>query len=173
MNTAVSRLAPRRGRPRKFAEPSRAVTLTLPENVIAALEAIDEDLSRAVVHVMQQEVAKRPRVPAQLSMFGRRAVITINPSRALDELTGIVLVPLTDGRALISFDESMTVERLELRLRDAMEDDRLSKADFEIFKGVADLLKHARRLENVEARHRQIIVLESGKLLRRRGSPRA
>jgi hypothetical protein len=105
-------------------------------------------------------------------MFGRRAVITINPSRALDELTGIVLVPLADGRALISFDESMTVERLELRLRDAIEDDRLSKTDFEIFKGVADLLKHARRLDNVEARHRQIIVLESGKLLRRRGSPR-
>jgi hypothetical protein len=29
-------LVPRRGRPRKFGGPSRAVTLTLPEDIIAA-----------------------------------------------------------------------------------------------------------------------------------------
>jgi hypothetical protein len=168
VNTAVSRFVSRRGRPRKFGEPSRAVTLTLPENVIAALEGIDRDLSRAVVHVMRQDVPRPPRLPAQLSVFGRRAVITITPSRALEELLGIVLVPLTDGRALISFDDSMTLERLELKLRDALDDDRLSKTDREIFQGVADLLKHARRLDNVEARHRQIVVLESGKPARPR-----
>jgi hypothetical protein len=62
----------------------------------------------------------------------------------------------------------MTLERLELMLRDALDDDRLSKQDCETFKGIADLLKHARLLENVEAIQRHIIVLESIKPIRRR-----
>jgi len=46
-------LAPRRGRPRKFPAPSRAVTLTLPEDVLASLGAVDADLSRAIVRIAQ------------------------------------------------------------------------------------------------------------------------
>src|SRR5947209_907685 len=106
---ALAPAVPRRGRPRKFVDPSRAVTLTLPENVIAALEALDPDLSRAVVRIAQPEMAKRPHARAELAMFGRRAVIVVNPTRTLEKRTGVMLVPLTDGRALIAFDESMTV----------------------------------------------------------------
>jgi hypothetical protein len=47
-----------------------------------------------------------------LATFGRRAVIVVNPTRTPERRTGVVLVPLTDGRALIAFDESMTVARL-------------------------------------------------------------
>src|SRR5437016_6034623 len=92
----------RRGRPRKFSAPSHAVTLTLPDEIIAALSAVDPDLSRAVVRVTQPEIRKRPHPPAELQHFGRRAVIVVNPSRALEESTGVMLVPLSDGRALIS-----------------------------------------------------------------------
>jgi hypothetical protein len=67
------RLAPptlrKRGRPRKFLAPSRAVTLTLPEDVIAALEAVDHDLSRAIVGVAQPEMAQLPRPAAKVASF--------------------------------------------------------------------------------------------------------
>src|SRR5512136_682856 len=117
MSEAVPQtVAPRRGRPRKFLGKSRAVTLTLPEDVIAALTALDHDLSRAVVRVAQPEMRKRPHPPAELAIFGRRAVIVVNPTRTLEERTGMTLVPLSDGRALISFDESTTVDRLELTI---------------------------------------------------------
>ena len=76
-------VAPRRGRPRKFGGPSRAVTLTLPENVIRALSGLDRDLSRAVVRLTQPELAKRPHPPAELATFGRRAVIVVSPTRTL------------------------------------------------------------------------------------------
>jgi hypothetical protein len=167
-NDPVARLVPHRGRPRKFAEPSRSVTLTLPEGVIAALGGIDRDLSRAVVRIAQPQLTKRPSAAAELAVFGGRAVIVVNPSRALEERTGIVLVPLSDGRALISFDESTSVESLELQLRDALEEDNLAKEDARIFKAVADLLKQARSSENVEASQRRIIVFESTKARRRR-----
>jgi hypothetical protein len=164
-------VTPRRGRPRKFIAPSRAVTLTLPENVLAALDAVDHDLSRAVVRVTQPQMAKRPHPPAEVATFGRRGVIVVNPSRTLEERTGILLVPLTDGRALISFDESMTIARLELRIQDALDDPKLPTEDARIFKSIEDILKTARRSGNVTLQQRHIIVLESNRPAKRRAPP--
>jgi len=163
---------PRRGRPRKFTAPSRAVTLTLPEHVLAALAALDRDLSRAVVRLTQPELAKRPHPPAEVAMFGRRGVIVVNPSRTLEERTGIVLIPLSDGRALISFDESMTVARLELLIQDALEDQELPSEDVRIFKGIEEILRTARRSGDVTLQQRHIILLESTRPARRRAPPR-
>ena len=161
MNPVVDAIAPRRGRPRKFARPSRAVTLTLPKEVIDALTAIDADLSRAVVRVTQPEMAKRPHPPAELAAFGRRAVIVVNPSRTLERRTGVVLVPLSDGRALISFDEPMSIAQLELKIQDAIDDPDLPRADAEVFEGVGRLLREARRSKGVAVEPRSIIVLET------------
>ena len=154
-------LLPRRGRPRKFGGPSRAVTLTLPEDVIAALGAIDRDLGRAVVRLAQPEIGKRPHPPAELAAFGRRAVIVVNPSRTLERRTGILLVPLSDGRALISFDETTTPARLELVIRDVLDEHELPQADVEVFESIAAILRNARRSGDVTLHQRNIIVLES------------
>lgn len=161
MNPVVDAIAPRRGRPRKFARPSRAVTLTLPKEVIEALTAIDPDLSRAIVRLTQPEMAKRPHPPAELATFGRRAVIVVNPSRTLEQRTGVVLVPLTDGRALISFDEPLSIAQIELRIQDAIDDPELPRADAEVFAEVGRLLREARRSKGVAVEPRSIIVLET------------
>jgi hypothetical protein len=152
--------APRRGRPRKFSVPSRAVTLTLPETVIAALERVDRDLSRAVVRVTQPEIRKRPHAAAELTSFGSRAVIVVNPTRTLERFIGVMLVPLSDGRALISFDESTTPARLELMLEDALEAHTLPPRDAEILGSIRELLQKARRSTSVRLSQRNIMVLE-------------
>src|SRR5215211_1890506 len=110
--TALARSTARRGRPRKFAAPSRPVTLTLPDHVIDALTAFDPDVSRAVVRLAQPMLADRPRRPAELATFGRHSVIVVNPSRTLEKRTGVELLHLPDGRALISFDETTTIPAL-------------------------------------------------------------
>ncbi len=157
----LNNLKPKRGRPRKFRTPSRAVTLTLPEDVLRVLGGIDHDLSRAIVRVMQPEMAKQPHPAAELATFGRRAVIVVNPTRTLETRTGILLVPLPDGRALISFDESMTTSALELLIEDALEAEPLPEADLRIFETIRDLLKNARRAGGVRLHERRIVVLES------------
>ena len=119
---SLDKLGPRRGRPRKFMGPSRAVTLTLPDYVLDALSAIDPDLSRAVVRLTQPELAKQPHPPAELVRFGQSAVIVVNPTRTLEQRTGVNLIPLPDGRALISFDEPFTVAEFELMIADALDD---------------------------------------------------
>ena len=154
-----------RGRPRKFATPSRHVTLTLPEHVIEALGRIDADLSRAVVRVAGAAAvpaADAPlHTPAELARFGRRAVIVVDPSRTLERRADVDLVPLPDGRALISFDRARTTADLELTIADALEDSALPAADRKVFEGIAQILKSARQSQDVVLRQRNIIVLEA------------
>jgi hypothetical protein len=168
MARRIREVGQRRGRPRKFIEPSRAVTLTLPEPVIAALLDIDHDLSRAVVRLAQPELARQPHPPVELASFGRNAVIVVSPTRTLEDRTGVLLIPLSDGRALISFDEPITIARLELSIRDVLEDPTLTAQDGRIFTSIADVLKAARRSRTVTLCQRNIIVLESSRGARRR-----
>jgi hypothetical protein len=168
-HTETTAVAPRRGRPRKFSGPSRPVTLTLPVETIEALTALDSDLSRAVVRIAQSEVRGR-HAAAELATFGRRAVIIVNVSRALERRIGVDLVPLPDGRALISFEEHTTVDTLELRIEDALVDPGLSPADRETFEAILEILRTARRSGDVNVLRRNIIILE-GRSRLRSGAP--
>lgn len=162
--------AARRGRPRKFSGPSRPVTLTLPVETIDALAALDPDVSRAIVRLAQSE-SRRHHAAAELATYGRRAVIVVHPSRALARRTGVDLVPLPDGRALISFEESMTPDSVELRIEDALADPELARADRETCQGILEILRTARRSGDVAILRRNIIVLEGH--TRRSSSPRS
>lgn len=160
MPAPSNNMLPRRGRPRKFLAPSRAVTVTLPENIISALEAIDPDLSRAIVRLAQPEVGKKPHAAAELAAFGRRAVILVTPSRTLEQRTGVTLVPLSDGRALIAFGDDMSTARLELLVQDELDNHDLQGEDERVFTNIRDLLREARRSKSVRLRQQTIIVLE-------------
>ena len=150
-----------RGRPRKFAAPSRAVTLTLPESVLAALSQVHEDISKAIVHLMQRRSKQKARALAELSIFGRSAVITVRPTPSLEQRAGIRLVPLPDGRALLSFDQPTSIADLELTLSDALEDSQLPGADRQVFEAIVGILKDARRSRTITLHSRNIIVIES------------
>ena len=160
---AAGPLPRQRGRPRKFGVPSRAVTVTLPEPVIDALEAIDADLGRAIVRVAQPEMAKLPHLPAEIARFGSRAVIVVNPTRTLERRTGVTLVPLPDGRALISFARSITPAHIELMLADALDDPDLDDSDRAIFRAIQDILRSVRKTRGVSVEQRSIIVLETNR----------
>jgi hypothetical protein len=166
---ATAAAAPvRRGRPRKFTVPSRPVTVTLPEQVLSALASLDADLGRAIVRLAQPVLSQQPHAPAELATFGRHSVIVVNPSRTLERRTGVELLHLPDGRALISFDQTRTIPALELLIKDALEDPDLPSADREIFDAIAGILKTARRSDRVAVLQRNVIVLETRKPLKKR-----
>jgi hypothetical protein len=153
--------APRRGRPRKFTAPARPITVTLPNHVIETLSGLDADLGRAIVRLTQPMLATKPHAPAELATFGRHSVIVIHPSRTLERRTGVELVHLPDGRALISFARSMTIAGLELLIEDALEDVALPASDRAVFEGIRSILRSARRSDKVVLLQRNIIVLET------------
>src|SRR5712671_1018771 len=92
-----------RGRPQKYGRPSHAVTVSLPEDVLARLKALDVDLGRAIVTLVDRQAALRPHAvgPAELATYGKHAVIIVNPAKVLKRLPGVQLVPAGNGRALI------------------------------------------------------------------------
>jgi hypothetical protein len=151
-----------RGRPRKFDRPARAVTLTLPEDVLAALTEIDEDVSRAIVRVMSPLAATAARLPAaELSKYGNSAVIVIRPDRVFERIEGVTLVPLPDGRALVSLDDSMTVPEFELKLRDVLDDQELKPHERASLASIVEILRMARQTRGISIEERNIIVLQT------------
>ena len=166
MRSAAPRLSPsrtgdgsRRGRPRKFDRPSRAVTLTLPEDVIATLQAIDTDLSRAVVRAMRPLGPPETSPLAEVASYGNRSVIVVPRSRTLRERTGVELIPIADGRALISMDERISVSQFELRLMDAIADPLLDAESRALFAELVAILGRARKDDGVDVRQRHVIIL--------------
>src|SRR6266545_1683935 len=117
-----------RGRPKKYGRDSRAVTITLPEDVLARLRAVDADLGRAIVRLVERPGATDSAIlrPAELSAYGSHAVIVVKPAKALKRLPGVQLVPVGDGRALISLDRPLAIAQLELAVRDALQETAVS-----------------------------------------------
>lgn len=158
----VAPIRRRRGRPRKFDEPTRVVSLTLPESVIASLTDLHGDLGHAVTRLARKVVEHVPRrQPAELVMFGRRATISVRPSRSLARRLAVELVPMPDGRALIAFGTPKTVAEFELRLHDALDDETTDQEDREACEAMRAILRNARRSDDVALAMRNILVLES------------
>jgi hypothetical protein len=151
------------GRPSKYGRKSRAVTVTLPEDVLIALRDVDFDLGRAIVRLAERRTRPRRRAirPAELATYGSHAVIVVNPSNALKRLSGVELVPVGDGRALISLEQPNSIPRLELAVRDALERGDLRSEERETLEAIVDILQQARRSRGVTVAERTIIVLES------------
>jgi hypothetical protein len=154
--------AHRRGRPSKFGRPSQPVTITLPDDIVAAFRAIDPDLSRAIVHVAEAAGAKLvPRPAVELTRYGHSAVIVLKPNKAIEQLPGVALVPLPDGRALISLDKDKGIAEFEVLVRDALDSDATPPADRAMLQQLGDILRSARGSRQVRLRQRNIIVLET------------
>src|SRR6188508_202763 len=130
-----------RGRPRKFGRPARAVTLTLPHDVIERLAGLNADLGRAVVGLVERTPRRRgPRPPAEVATYGGHSVILVTPVRALKALGGVELVPVSEGRALIALEDQHGIPQLELALRDRLEKRSVKGRDRVVLEAVAAIL---------------------------------
>lgn len=169
------------GRPLKFGRPARPVTLTLPEDIIEALSSLADDLGQAVVNVSQPFIGRAaPRPDAELTNYGQSAVIVVRPMTALERIAGVKLVPIPDGRALISLDHEMTVFEFELKLGDLLDDEtcELAARERKALDAIRELLKLGRNTRGVDVERRSIMVLQSAQgrritaFLRSRGKER-
>jgi hypothetical protein len=153
-----------RGRPKKFGRPSKAVTVTLPEDVLAKLHGVDADLGRAIVRLTERRAPAAAATvvrAAEITSYGNRAVIVVTPLKALRRLPGVELVPVGDGRALISLAPGQSVSQFELAVRDATTERGVPPGERQALLEIADILKASRGERGRRVRERTIIVLES------------
>ena len=162
---SVPLLAPQgRGRPRKYGRPARAVTVTLPEDILATLSAADTDLGRAIVKLVERRgkalaIARKPA--AEIAPYGNRSVIIVPDARALRRLPGVQLVPIGNGRCLIALEPPYSIPQLELDIRDLLTQKGLVEAERNTLDAVAGILRTARVSRDVTPEERTIIVLET------------
>ena len=89
---------------------------------------------------------------------------------ALARISGVTLVPLPDGRALISLEDSMSVSDFELRLRDAIEEATAPEArERAMLSSIAEILRTARNARDITVHQRNIIVLQAARHRRSTG----
>jgi hypothetical protein len=157
------------GRPPKYGRPSRAVSITLPEDVMVRLSALDSDLGSAIVRLADRSGKRRERAarPAEVATHGNRAVIVVNAAKILKRLPGVQLVPIGNGRALISLKQPHSVAQFELNLRDEEAFGQMNSVERQTLHAVAEILQEARRSSSVTVAERTIIVLESKRQRRR------
>jgi hypothetical protein len=113
------------GRPPKFDEPSRPITVTLPESTLQGLQKIDSDRGRAIVRLTQEALrdqeAERPLVEV-LEMGRNTGLIVIGPSLTLQRIPFLHLVEVAPTRFLIALDTGNDYRALELAVRDILEE---------------------------------------------------
>jgi hypothetical protein len=150
-----------RGRPSKYGRPARAVTVTLPEDVLARLTAVHADVGSAIVSLVEKSAPVRvePVPSAEVTRYGSRAVIIVTPSPALRRLRGVQLVPVGNGRALISLSSETSISSLELQVRDALERLGPENREREGLRSLADILRRSRGSRGLASEARTIIVL--------------
>jgi len=112
------------GRPPKFSEPSRPVTVTLPERVLAKLQQVGSDrgiaITQAVDALVSDSDLQRPLVEIVRVCDGQ-GLIVVGFSKALSRIPGIQLVEISPLRYLISMQSGNSVDTFELGLIDLID----------------------------------------------------
>lgn len=150
----------RRGRPPKFTRPARTITVTLPEDVLKSLADLDTDMGRAIVRLTMATSNGSTSRGVEVATFGSRAVIVVSPTKALKTIDGVELIPLADGRALISIDDGMSEEQFELAVHDLLDEGPLGEADHPTLQQLLRVLQEHRHSDTLTVR--RIIVLRAG-----------
>lgn len=152
------------GRPPKFREFRRPVTMTLPERILDLLAEIDPDRTRAVVKVTEAVVGsgKGHFKPVELvKMAPGKSLIVVGPSKALRKIPWIKMIEISRTRYLLTMPSGISIEALEIALLDQYHDPEVKRNELEnkIFHDLLNLLGHHRRAKRLSKA--EIIVVET------------
>ncbi len=147
------------GRPRKFHESSRPVTVTLPDRTLELLRSVDSD--RAVAIAKATDWVTRSRdyesSPVEIVEVERGcSVIIVGPCNSLRKISWLRLIEIAPSRFLIVLPTGTPLETLEVAVMDLIES-MPAKEDYEI--------KLLTELRKCLTRHRRARTLSTAELL--------
>ncbi len=137
------------GRPPKFREPRRPVTVTLPESTLARLAAIDPDRARAIAKVTDAAMPLNGRRQKQIELVEATpglAIIIVGPSRLLQKIKWLRLVEVAPMRFLLSIPLGTSIDSLELAIIELLEDAKpYDDWEHSLLSHLRDLFRRLRR----------------------------
>lgn len=139
------------GRPPKFDQPSRPITVTLPESTLEGLQQIHPDRGQAIVKLtaaaLSQGKSSRPLVEI-VDVAVKTGVLIIGPCAPLREIPFLHLVEVAPGRFLLALTPGNDFKNLEIAIHDILED--LPKGDARNRELIHQLLASIRSLRKAE-----------------------
>jgi hypothetical protein len=137
------------GRPPKFSEPSRPVTLTLPESTLKQLESIDSDRAQAIVKLTQTAFPEpNQSLPVEIVNVDRHSGLLIVGSNAtLIAIPFLKLIEVALGRFLIAIDQGHDFRSLELVLHDLIEEAQVPPQDLPTIVSLLETIRTVRRAD--------------------------
>jgi hypothetical protein len=113
------------GRPPKFREARRPITVTLPERILRDLESLNRDRAKAIVKCVEAVTGTGNRTVKLVEMVEvspGKALIVVGPSRSLAQLSWLRMVEIMPARFLLVLPSGIPVDRLEVEIHDLIED---------------------------------------------------
>jgi hypothetical protein len=137
----------RKGRPPKFHEPRRPVTVTLPESTLDRLASIDPDRARAIVKLTDATIPNHGKSPdvELVEVAPGLGVIIVGPSELLRKIKWLRLVEVAPTRFLITIPLGTSVDSLELAIVDLLEEAKPGGWDHSTLLTLRNLIRKLRR----------------------------
>jgi hypothetical protein len=138
----------RKGRPPKFEESRRPVTVTLPESTLARLAAINPDRAQAIVKAVGTKApldAKHQKQVELVEVAPGVGIILVGPSRYLKRIKWLRLVEIAPMRYLLTIPVGTPVDSLELAVVDLLEKlESLDEWERSVLEQLRDLMRTLR-----------------------------
>lgn len=162
MKTKHPNPANKGGRPAKFGEPSRPVTMTLPDRILARLAEIDDDRAKAVVRAVEAALGGAggsiPPVD-ELPVADDEALLVVSRSRLLEAIPWLTMIQISPGRHLISLRDNAPIEKLEVALEDILDGTAGDESERRVLRLLLARIRTPRR--NRAVRTEQLLVVRT------------
>ena len=139
----------RGGRPAKFGEPSRPVTITLPERILHLLDRVDSDRAKAITKLVDSSLeinGPPPKPVITVKVAEGKAIILVSYCEPLNRLPWLRLIEVAPARHLISIQSGTSIESIEVALHDLLENMPKDKLlDREILEALMHIIRSSRR----------------------------
>lgn len=123
--TSTTIRKPAGGRPPKFTESRRPVTVTLPDRILRSLAEVSRDRAKAIVKCVEAVAGagvSGDRAVELVEVLPGKAIIVVKAGRELfEKIDWLRLVEIAPARHILVLPAGVPVERLEVELRDLID----------------------------------------------------
>jgi hypothetical protein len=137
------------GRPPKFDEPSRPVTMTLPLRTLDLLETLGPDRARAIVRfvdIASNEMQSTAQLVDMVPISEGSSLLVVPENRSLRQFSWLKMIEVAAGRYLLAVDTGTPIERIELALTDLIDNVRTTEpAEVTMLQDLLDKFRRIRR----------------------------
>ena len=140
------------GRPPKYSEARRPITVTLPERILRNLQSINPDRSRAIVRCVETAMEKGDppfKLVELIEVSPGKALLVIGPSSCLRQIEWLHLVEIAPFRYLLVLPSGTAVEILEVTIQDLLRNFELDSSESVLLTELLGIIGHQRRSKSI------------------------